>query len=138
MECPHQTVVEESSSPSAVYDAPISLEAARALAPVWAIVATSQDGIVETPFGTYPTKLIGKIMVAARPDTTKVIASPNGLFTVTDVRGVGRFVTATLQSGDALVQARLEAKKAPEVGTRADVSLSPSDVFLFPASGPAS
>ena len=124
--------------PSAVYNAPISLEAARALAPVWATVATAQQGIVETPFGTYQTKLIGKIMVAARPDTTKVITNPNGLFAVIDVRGVGRFVTVTLLAGDALVQARLEATKAPEVGTRADVSISSSDVFLFAASGSAS
>ena len=124
--------------PSAVYNAPMSLEAARALAPVWAVTCDALSGMAQTSFGSFATKLEGKIVVAARPDTTKVAANPNGLFTVSDVRGVGRFVTATLRAGEALVQARLEAMAAPEVGSCADVSIAPSDVFLFAQSGPTS
>jgi iron(III) transport system ATP-binding protein len=117
--------------PGDVYQAPVSLEAARALGPVWTSTWRADGAQVETPFGNFPTHLTGMVKLAARPDATVVTPNDTGVFTVTLVRGVGRYVTVTLQGQDCLVQAVMPRVNAPEVGSRAAISLAPPDAFLF-------
>jgi iron(III) transport system ATP-binding protein len=124
----------QSGTPGDVYNAPVSLEAARALGSVWATTGTAHDGSCQTPFGTFPTSLTGQVVVAARPDATQIASNQDGQFIVTDVRGVGRFVTVTAQHGDKLVQARIPADMAPQIGSHAQVTLAASDIFIFKAS----
>ncbi len=119
--------------PNDVYARPVSLEAARALGPVWRHAASAHGGNVHTAFGNFETKLEGPVIIAARPEATQVIGASDGAFTVLDNRGVGRFVTTTLQSGDCIVQARIEAKSVLSIGSTAHVGVSPSDVFVFGA-----
>jgi iron(III) transport system ATP-binding protein len=121
----------QTGTPSSVYNAPFSLEAARALGPVWAVKCNANAGLCQTPFGTFPTTLSGEVTVAARPDTTQMSQTVDGGFIVTDVRGVGRFVTVTLQSRDEIVQARQEASLAPQAGSRANVTVAVADMFIF-------
>jgi iron(III) transport system ATP-binding protein len=126
----------QTGPPSLVYNAPVSLEAARALGAVWIYRAHAIGGSVTLPFGTYPTSLSGNVIIAARPDATGIMSKGDGRFTVTDVRGVGRFVTVTLTQGDQLVQARIIASTAPQIGTMADITLAPADTFIFADSSP--
>jgi iron(III) transport system ATP-binding protein len=121
-------------TPREVYNAPVSLEAARALGAVWATTGTAQNGACQTPFGTFPTSLTGQVTIAARPDATQISSHQDGQFIVTDVRGVGRFVTVTVQNNDQLVQARIPADMAPQIGNRAQLSVAASDIFIFKAS----
>jgi iron(III) transport system ATP-binding protein len=123
----------QTGTPAAVYSAPVSLEAARALGPVWTFLCHVESCHAVTPFGKFPTKLSGHVIVAARPDATLVDPAPDGAFIVTDLRGVGRFVTVTLQYRDQIVQARLKAACAPVIGTAAHVILNTTDAFVFEA-----
>lgn len=123
----------QTGTPSSVYNAPISLEAARALGPLWTVKCNADAGFCQTPFGAFPTTLSGLVTAAGRPEATLIFATVDGDFAVTDVRGVGRFVTVTLQSGPDIVQARLEASLAPQPGSRANVSVALHDIFIFQA-----
>jgi iron(III) transport system ATP-binding protein len=119
-------------TPSDVYSAPISLQAARALGPVWTIRAQAIEGKVETAFGTYATDLSGSVIIGARPEATVVTALADGPFTIIDNRGVGRFLTTTLKGPyGMIVQARGEAKTALEVGSTATMNVALANVFVF-------
>jgi iron(III) transport system ATP-binding protein len=121
----------QSGKPNEVYDAPLSLDAARALGPIWSMAATGDNGAVVTPFGTFPTTLLGNVIVAARPETTSLIPSPDGAFIVSDIRGVGRFATATLQGHAGVIQARIEANQGLELGASAHVRVAIPNAFVF-------
>ncbi|GBF58324.1 Fe(3+) ions import ATP-binding protein FbpC [Candidatus Phycosocius bacilliformis] len=125
----------QSGLPHEVYNQPASLAAARALGAVWALEATSQHGRVETPFGTFPCPHVGQVLLCARPEATQVTLAPDGMFGVTDRRGVGRFRMLRLKthaSPIGTVMAQVEANKAPEIGSAVHIEISPEDVFIFP------
>jgi iron(III) transport system ATP-binding protein len=129
-----QGCVVQVDTPAAVYSAPVSLQAARALGPVWTGSVQAISGKVETVFGTYTTDLNGPVTIGARPEATEVTASADGPFTIIDNRGVGRFLTTTLKGPDGMiVQARVEAKTALDVGSTAAVSVAQVDMFVFGA-----
>jgi iron(III) transport system ATP-binding protein len=131
----------QAGTPRDVYRQPVSLEAARALGPVWSVAAHAVGGKAQTPFGSFASAVEGPIMIGARPDNTHIRPSETGLYTVVDNRGVGRFVTTTLEGLQGfrdVMQARVEANQLLSVGTKVNVTVSPSDVFLFPASVPIS
>jgi iron(III) transport system ATP-binding protein len=123
----------QSGSPTHVYEAPVSLEAARALGPIWNCKALAKDGIVETDFGSFPTSCDGPVLIGARPDTTQVMPATDGAFNVLDNRGVGRFSTLTLQGKGGIVLARVEASSAPVIGSSVDVIVAPNHALVFGA-----
>jgi iron(III) transport system ATP-binding protein len=121
----------QTGTPAQVYVAPISLPAARALGPVWTHNALAKDGSVETPFGRFASKIDGPVIVGGRPEATQISAATNGLYTIVDNRGVGRFLTTTLQDQSGFIEARIEAKKALALGSKANITISPADLFVF-------
>lgn len=131
----------QAGAPRDVYHNPVSLEAARALGPVWSVAAQALNGQVETAFGTFQSPNTGPIVVAARPEATHIIPSNDGFYRVIDNRGVGRFVTTTLEGPKGtldFIQARVEADMASPVGTKVNISVPKSDIFLFPHPSPPS
>ena len=124
----------QAGTPSDIYEAPRSLEAARALGPVWSIAGHADNGKVATPFGTFPTHLVGDVIVAARPEMTGITPAIDNTYRISDARGVGRFLTLTLQGGHrTMIQARIDASHAPEIGTNVGVDIAAKNVFIFPA-----
>jgi iron(III) transport system ATP-binding protein len=123
----------QTGSPEQVYRAPVSLEAARALGPVWTCTGDAEGGRVVTSFGTFTTSLTGNVIIAARPEATRVLQNPLGTFTVADRRGVGRFLSLTLQSPSARVSAHIAAADAPPLGAIVDVALADHDAMIFKA-----
>jgi iron(III) transport system ATP-binding protein len=123
----------QTGSPEQVYRAPVLLEAARALGPVWTCTGDAEGGRVVTSFGTFTTSHTGNVIIAARPEATRVLPNPLGVFTVTDRRGVGRFVSLTLQSPSARVSAHIAAADAPPLGAIVDVALADHDAMIFKA-----
>ena len=125
--------ISQSGSPRDVYNNPISLAVARALGPLWTFVARAQNGLVATPFGTFSTRHEGSVIVGSRPEATNIVSSTNGTFTVSDCRGVGRFVTLGLRRPDCYIQARVEAITAPALGDLVDIDVTDTDICVFPA-----
>jgi iron(III) transport system ATP-binding protein len=123
----------QTGSPAQVYGTPVSLESARALGPVWTYNGDATGGRVVTPFGAFATSHTGKVVVAARPETTRALPSPSGAFTITDRRGVGRFVTLSLQGPSARILAYVDANQAPLIGTTVDITLEVADAMVFKA-----
>jgi iron(III) transport system ATP-binding protein len=124
----------QAGTPGDVYAKPLSLQAARALGPVWSSGAVAKDGKVETVFGTYATGLNGPVTIGARPDSTTLTTTTTGSFVVIDNRGVGRSITSTVKDPSGLiVQARVEATKALAIGSLVSVSVAPADIFVFGA-----
>jgi iron(III) transport system ATP-binding protein len=121
----------QTGTPKEVYEAPVSLEAARALGKVWTMSVKADNGIAKTPLGQFATSLTGPIILAARAEATQVLPSSDGAFTVKDIRGVGRFVTVTLEAQESVVRAQMEATLAPPIGSRANISVAAANAFLF-------
>lgn len=121
----------QSGSPSEVYTRPASFAAARALGPVWTHSARAQNGVVQTTFGNFETVLDGDVIVAGRPEATKVVADQSGQFQITDRRGVGRFTTLTLTNEQGIVYAQVEAGLTLPTEGRARVCLDPTDAMIF-------
>lgn len=120
-------------TPQEVYSSPLTLSAARALGPVWAFAATAEAGLVQAPFGNFPTPLSGSVTLAARPEATGIIPDTNGAWQITDVRGVGRFVTLNLTHLGlaSSIQAHIEADQAPLIGTQVAVEVSADNALIF-------
>lgn len=123
----------QAGSPRAVYEAPVSLQVARALGPIWTFPCKGENGKAETPFGTYSTSLSGDILLVARPEATHVSPNHDGEFIVTDSRGVGRLVTLTLMSANTRIQALVEANVEPSTGVKMRAHVAQKDAFLFQA-----
>jgi iron(III) transport system ATP-binding protein len=126
----------QSGLPREVYQAPKSLEAARALGTIWSLPATAINGRVQTPIGGFDTKVQGPVLVSARPEATKLTRNELGNFVVTDVRGVGRFVTLSLCAlidPSIRISALCEAASAPEIGDKVDVQVDGADAFISQA-----
>lgn len=118
-------------APNEVYDAPVTLQAARALGPVWTFRSQSRDGVAETALGPVKTKFDGAVTLGVRPEATSLHVDPLGQFTVTQVRGVGRFVTVTVESAQCVAQARIEVKNAPAKGQKVRITVESDDIFVF-------
>jgi iron(III) transport system ATP-binding protein len=122
-------------TPQDVYTHPNSLTAAKALGALWTADFMAKDGLVETPFGLFPTSKgqseNGPVTLAARPDTTQITSSEKGLFRIKEVRGVGRFVTVTVERDKLILKAKVEASEPYSVGTCVDVTLAAKDVLIF-------
>ncbi|GIU67879.1 ABC transporter ATP-binding protein [Candidatus Phycosocius spiralis] len=126
----------QSGLPRAVYQAPKSLEAARALGPLWTLSACANNGRVETPVGGFETALVGPVRLCARPEATSFTRKQTGSFVVTDVRGVGRFVTISLNAitdPATHITALCQAASAPKIGDKVDVQVEAADAFVFRA-----
>jgi iron(III) transport system ATP-binding protein len=123
----------QAGTPGDVYNAPVSLIAARALGAIWTFEGIGNNGAIPTPFGTFATPLEGKIVMGVRPDATTIEPRTDGNFTVSDVRGVGKFLSVTAECADCVVIGRIEARLAPNLGETVHVTVSASDVFMFGA-----
>ena len=126
----------QSGLPREVYQAPKSLEAARALGTIWSLPATALNGRVETPIGGFESALVGPVLLSARPEATKLTRNEFGNFVVTDVRGVGRFVTLSLNAltdPSTHITALCESASAPAIGDKVDVQVDAADAFIFQA-----
>ena len=126
--------ISQSGTPRDVYNNPISLAVARALGPLWTYTARAHNGYVNTPFGTFSSRHEGSVTVGSRPEATNIVPSTDGTFTVSDCRGVGRFVTLELRGPDCYIQARVEAITAPARGDLVNIDVSRTDICVFPAS----
>jgi iron(III) transport system ATP-binding protein len=123
----------QAGPPAEVYAAPSSLQAARALGPIWTCSATAKGGIVQTEFGSFSSEHDGPVQFAARPEATTIVADSAGNFAVTDRRGVGRFVTVTLSGTEGIVYAQMGANSAPSIGSSVGVIVAPRDALIFKA-----
>jgi iron(III) transport system ATP-binding protein len=128
----------QSGAPRNVYDAPCSLDVARALGPIWTYHCHTDTGLTHTPFGSFQTKHRGDLLLVGRPEATSLTADDHSPFTVSDVRGVGRLVTVTLTDQVGRITARVSAHHAPAIGQTMAITLMPKDAFIFPASAATS
>jgi iron(III) transport system ATP-binding protein len=124
-------------TPQDVYSNPVSLNSARALGPVWTVMAHANGGWATHPLGRFATALEGSVVIAARPEFTTPVLEADGPLTVKDVRGVGATRAVKLAGQGFEVSAKLPVEMAPSLGQTVGLRFGdPGQAMIFPAIEP--
>ncbi|HET9260888.1 MAG TPA: ABC transporter ATP-binding protein [Acidimicrobiia bacterium] len=125
----HGTVV-QAASPSDLYHQPIDEWVAGFVGEADFFAGRASGGSVETPVGSFPTRLDGPVRVMVRPESVLLESSPSGGAVVRQRQFFGhdQLVTVSLADGQ-LLRARLGPSPLFELGDSVSVSVDRAMTF---------